>query len=123
MPCTLGARAFLSRRSCLNWKFFLMAGLRQEGSKTVGTLIDYQSPAQALAMIATASSQAKKSGKKGKGKKPTKTEEAAADAKPSAENNVGRGKHAGANPGQTRCLVACKSTEHRIAECGIFQRQ
>jgi hypothetical protein len=50
---------------------FVMAGLRQEGGKTVGTLVDYRPPAQAVAMVATASAELKRT-KKGKEKNGTK---------------------------------------------------
>jgi hypothetical protein len=44
---------------------FAMACLRQEGAKTVGTLVDYRPSAQAMTMVATASAELKRT-KKGK---------------------------------------------------------
>ncbi len=99
----------------------MMAGLRQEGGKTVGTLVDYPPPAQAVAMVATASAELKRT-KKEKEKNGTKPdEEAALDAKPSAEKSHGGTKHAKPSHGRPKCH-ACRSTEHRIKECDVFQK-
>ncbi len=99
---------------------FVMAGLRQECGKTVGTpLVDYRPPAQAVAMVATACVELKRT-KKGQGKNGTKTEEAAVDAKPSAEERHGGTKHARPSHGRPKCH-ACQSTEHRIKKCDVFQ--
>jgi hypothetical protein len=95
-----------------------MAGLRKEGGKTV---VDYRPPAQAVAMVANAFAELKRT-KKGKGKNGTKTEEAAVDAKPSAEKSHG-GTNKHARPSHGRPNVTLVSRLSTASKGATFSRK